>query len=193
MNIQKRIKDLEKRVDVLEGKPIIERQKKLSLTTYGWSYKKSKKEREDAIDRILKEHGGRTVHDALGAMKKKYKNKSAIEACKESQEYIVEKYPAEYEYNGDAGGELEVATAAKENSKRPVNLRKHGWFYTKSKKSREVAIDKAIKEYGVNPVYMKAFINSQKKSPSGNAYEEATNYMTKNYDIKSRFGMKRKK
>ena len=32
MNIQKRIKDLEKRVDVLEGKPIIAKQKNLSLT-----------------------------------------------------------------------------------------------------------------------------------------------------------------
>ena len=119
MNIQKRIKDLEKRVEVLEGKPIIAKQKHLSLT----------EDREDVNS----------------------------------------------------------------NSKRTVNLRKHGWFYTKSKKSREVAIDEAIKEYGVNAVYWKAFINSQKKSPAGNAYEEAKNYMIKNYDIKSQFGMKRKK
>ena len=60
--------------------------------------------------------------------------------------------------------------------------------YTKSKKSLEVAIDEAIKEYGVNAVYMKAFINSQKNSPVGNAHEEATKYMIKNYENKSRFG-----
>jgi hypothetical protein len=79
------------------------------------------------------------------------------------------------------------------NPKRTVNLRKYRWFYTKSKKSHEVAKDEAIKEYGVNAVYWKAFINSQKKTPAGNAYEEAKNYMTKNYAIKSQFGMKRKK
>ena len=163
MNIQNRIKNLEKRVDVLEGKPVIVRQKNLSLTKHGWSYKKSKKDREVVIDKILKEYGGRTIHDALGALQKKYKNKSAIEACKESQRYIVDNYPAEYEYNGDTNGDLEVATTEKEYSRITVNLRKHGWFHTKSKKTREVAIDEAIKEYGVKPVYMKAFINSQKK------------------------------
>ena len=116
MNVQKRIKDLEKRVDVLEGKPIIAKQKHLSLT----------EDRENA------------------------------------------------------------------NSKRAVNLRKHGWFYTKSKKSREVAIDEAIKEYGVNAVYWKTIIKSQRKTPAGIAYEKAKNYVIKNYDIKSQFGMKRK-
>jgi hypothetical protein len=117
MNVQKRIKDLEKRVDVLEGKPIIAKQKNLSLT----------EDREKA------------------------------------------------------------------NSKRTVNLRKHGWFYTKSKKSREVAIDEAIKEYGVNAVYWKTIIKTQRKTPAGIAYEESKNYVIKNYDIKSQFGMKRKK
>jgi len=117
MNVQKRIKDLEKRVDVLEGKPIIAKQKHLSLT----------EDREDA------------------------------------------------------------------NPKRTVNLRKHGWFYTKSKKSREVAIDEAIKEYGVNAVYWKTIIKMQRKTPAGIAYEESKNYVIKNYDIKSQFGMKRKK
>ena len=91
MNVQKRIKDLEKRVDVLEGKPIIAKQKNLSLT----------EDRENANS----------------------------------------------------------------NSKRTVNLRKHGWFYTKSKKSREVAIDEAIKEYGVNAVYWKTIIKMQRITP----------------------------
>lgn len=117
MNVQKRIKDLEKRVDVLEGKPKIAKQKHLSLLS---------DDREDA------------------------------------------------------------------NPKRTVNLRKHGWFYTKSKKSREVAIDEAIKEYGANAVYWKTMIKSQRITPAGIAYEEAKNYVIKNYDIKSQFGMKRK-
>jgi hypothetical protein len=118
MDVQKRIKDLEKRVDVLEGKPKIAKQKHLSLT----------EDRENANS----------------------------------------------------------------NSKRTVNLRKHGWFYTKSKKSREVAIDEAIKEYGANAVYWKTIIKSQRITPAGIAYEEAKNYVIKNYDIKSQFGMKRK-
>ena len=133
MNVQKRIKDLEKRVDVLEEKPVGVRRKKLSHTKFG--NEKSKRELENEIDKIVKEYGGTNVHEALEALIKKLKKEH-----KEEIDKIVK----------DGKTVYDDVKALKRISKNNMNLRKHGWFHTKSKKMREVAIDKAIKEYSVH-------------------------------------------
>ena len=42
-------------------------------------------------------------------MRKKYKNKAAVEACNDAKGYILKHYKKEYDYNLDPGGELEIA------------------------------------------------------------------------------------
>ena len=49
MNLKNRITNLEKRVDVLEGRTVFEPPKKVSMRKIGWSYTKSKKDRDTAI------------------------------------------------------------------------------------------------------------------------------------------------
>ena len=164
MNIQKKILNLEKRVGMLIEKPVTVQRKKASLSKFGTE--KSKKELEDEINRIVKEYGGTNVHEALEALIKKLK--------KEYQDEIDKILK-------DGKTVYDDVEALKKYSKKTVNLRKHGWFHTKSKKVREVAIDKAIKEYGVKPVFTKARNMSNQKLSASNAYREAMMYLKKRY------------
>ena len=110
MNLKNRITNLEKRVDVLEGRTVFEPPKKVSMRKIGWSYTKSKKERDTAIIKgVEKEYGARPLYDEFEKMRKKYKNKAAIEACNVAKRYILKHYKKDYDYNLDPGGELEIA------------------------------------------------------------------------------------
>ena len=110
MTLKNRITELEKRVDVLEGKMVVETPMKVNMRSIGWSYKKSKNERESAIVKgVMEKYGARPLYDEFEKMRKMYKVKAAIEACKEAKSFILQHYKKEYDYNLDPGGELEIA------------------------------------------------------------------------------------